>query len=114
LSEAPLFVQSFDLAAWLATNVPAESEVARALHRDALALLDHVVLALKGVDREHHLERADELAALLRVRTRLAQRVGLLGERQLLFLAQELDGIGRQIGGWMRRLAGDSGEARHR
>jgi len=77
-------------------------------------LLEHVVLALKGFEREEQVERADRAAALLRIHLRLALDLGQLDEDQFLHLASELDGIGRQIGGWQRRLLSDTMAGRHR
>ena len=104
MNQAPVFVQAFDVAAWLLRQVKGGDALPQAVHRDALAMLDHVVLALKGVDRAHHVDRADAVNAVLRVRLRLAHEVGLLNERQLLYVAGELDEIGRQLGGWLRSL----------
>ena len=104
MKESALFVQSFDLASWLLQHLDGEGALVRAIHADALALLDHVVLALKNVERRHHLDEADAVNALLRVRVRLAHQVGLVDERRMLFLTERLDEIGRQLGGWMRHL----------
>jgi len=101
VSDAPLFVRTFDLTAWLLGH-PGDTDVTRA---PALALLDAVVLGLKGFDRERNLEDADAAAAVLRVRVRLAHQLGTLDERQLLYAAGELDDIGRQLGGLQRSLA---------
>jgi hypothetical protein len=104
MKQAPLFVQSFELGSRVLREVDGGGALGASLHRDTLALLDHVVLALKGFDREDHLDRADALATLLRVRLRLAVRVTLISEGLMLALTRELDEIGRQIGGWLRRL----------
>lgn len=83
MSEAPLFVRTFDLVAWLLGHQD-DTDVTR-VH--ALLLLDAVVLALKGYDRERNLDDADGAAALLRVRVRLAHQLGTLDDKQLLFAA---------------------------
>lgn len=114
MREAPLYVQSFDLARWLLASLKGPSVLVETLQRDALALLEHVVLALKGSDRELHVERADERGALLRCRLMLARELALVDERQLLFLTKELDSIGRQLGGWMKRLEAPTMPARRR
>ena len=101
MKEAPLSVRTFDLAAWLLGH-PGDTDVTTV---PALALLDAVVLAAKGFDRERNLDAADEAAAVLRVRVRLAHQLGVIDERQLLFAAKELDEIGRQLGGLQRHLA---------
>lgn len=56
---------------------------------------------------------ADEIATTLRVHLRVARDKGLLTDEQLLFAADRLDNIGRQIGGWRKRLEGTD-EARGR
>ncbi|MCB9795823.1 MAG: four helix bundle protein [Alphaproteobacteria bacterium] len=106
MKHAPLFVRCFDLAAWICRHVSAEQEVGRRLHAQVNDLLDHVVLALKGWDRWAQLDAADACNALLRARLGLAVELDLIDERQMLFLAGELDDIGRQLGGWMRSLGG--------
>jgi hypothetical protein len=112
--EAPLFVQSMALARWLFENLRGPGVLVERIQRDALRLLDEIVLALKDVDRDESLARADTTAALLRVHLRLGQELGAVDERQLVFLTGELDAVGRQIGGWQRRLAQDRLGERHR
>jgi hypothetical protein len=113
-AEAPLFVQTMALARWLLQHLDGPSVLVERIQRDALRLLDDVVLALKDVDRDESLARADTTAALLRVHLRLSQEVGAIDERQLVYLAGELDAVGRQIGGWQRRLAQSMEGGRHR
>lgn len=112
--EAPLFVQTLALAKWLLENLKGPPVLVDRVQRDGLRLLDDVVLALKDVDRDEALARADLTAALLRVHLRLMQDVGGIDDRQLVYLTGELDAVGRQIGGWQRRLAQGMSEARHR
>lgn len=114
MREAPLYVHAHDLARWVLANVGGDGALTRRLHEGALALLDAVVLALKGDEREVRLTEADDANALLRVHVRLARELGLVDDRRLLFLTRELDSIGRQIGGWLRRLDRDTLPARHR
>jgi hypothetical protein len=61
--EAPLYAQFSAVARWLLTTIAADTVLGEHIHRDALALLDHVVLALKDRDRVHHVQRADEVRA---------------------------------------------------
>lgn len=108
MKEAPLYVQSHDLARWLLTALGEGDALGRRLHEDGLRLLDAVVLALKGFERQAHIEEADALAALLRVRLRLACDLGRIDDRQLVHATGELDSIGRQLGVWYRRVARDT------
>lgn len=110
MKHAAVYTQTFDLVTWLLRHVEG-GPVAAALHVDALALLDHVVLALKGFDRRRHVDEADAVNAVLRVRLRLAHELDIIDERRLLFCAERLDEIGRQLGGWIRHLD-RGGEAR--
>ena len=114
MTEAPLFVQTLALAQWLLANFAGEDPLARRVHGNALDLLDHVVLALKGFGREEQVDEADRSAALLRVHLRLALELRRLDEDRYLYLAEEMDGIGRQIGGWQKRLLSDTISPRHR
>ena len=114
MKEAPLYVQTHDLARWLLQNLAPSGPLEARVHEGALSLLDHVVLALKGFDRERNVDGADAATALLRTQLRLARDLDHIDDRQLLFLTRELDSIGRQIGGWLRRLESDSLQRRHR
>ena len=78
--------------------------VARHLSAHALALLDDVVLAVAGRDRRDRLEDADAGLLVLRTHLRLAHSLGLLEREVFLDLAEQADVVGRQIGGWLKRL----------
>jgi len=105
MKPAPLFHDAFQLYTWLHGRFAASSDpLARSLLDLALGLLDALTLALKGRDRELHLDRADEQLILLRVRLRLAAALGLCSEPQLLHALGSADAIGRQLGGWHRSL----------
>ena len=114
MTEAPLFIQTFDLASWLLRQLPAESPLTPRLHREGLALLDAVVLALRGQDTDARLAQADEAATLLRIHLRLAVQIEQLTPRQMLFLTGELDSIGRQLGGWRKKRTPDTRARRDR
>lgn len=113
MRESTLYVDTFDLVRWLVSHLQ-DGVVAEAAHRDALALLDHVVLALRGVDRQLQVDEAESRLTLLRVRLRLAHAVDLLDERRLLYLTERVDSIGRQLGGWRRHLDGSGTLSEHR
>lgn len=114
VKEAPLFVQTIDLCRWLVANLAGPPVVTERVHRHALDLLEAVAWALKGFERQEQVERADRSAAALRVHLRLAWHVGALDDARHLFLAEQLDSIGRQIGGWLKRLESDTLGARRR
>jgi hypothetical protein len=103
---APLFVHTFDLAAWVLGRFAERSDaLSRELCAKALALLDLVTLALQDRERDLRLTDADELLVGLRLRLRLAGQLGRLDERQLMHALGLADSVGRQIGGWQKRLA---------
>lgn len=102
---APLYVDTFALCEWLLGHFGNDSRVLpKALCDCALALLEALTLALKGRRRDEHLEVADERLIWLRSQLRLAQALGYLDQRQLLHALERADGIGRQLGGWLRTL----------
>ncbi len=108
MKEAPLFVRTFDLCVWFQTLPLDAMVVGRVAQEEILRLLNDVTLAFKGNDREERLESADARCAVLRVQARLLNKLGLLDDRRLLFMVEGLDEVGRQIGGWLKRLSQDT------
>jgi hypothetical protein len=103
---APLFVHGFDLAQWILGHFAQRSDPLSAeLCTRSLALLDQITLALQDRDRELNLEAADETLTAVRLRLRLAEALGWLDARQLMHAIGLADAIGRQIGGWQRKLS---------
>jgi hypothetical protein len=104
--QAPIFTAAWDLSLWLQRQLNNSSHaLALANAQESLALLDAVVFALKGIDRAEQLILADQHLIRLRLRLRLAWQAELLTERQALYLLGLADDIGRQLGGWQKRLA---------
>ncbi len=102
---APLYTDSYDLAAWLLKHLDERhSTVAGEICRLCLRLLDAVVLALKDRERWERLDEIDETLLRLRQRIRFAESIGLFDERQSLHALGLCDGIGRQVGGWIKSL----------
>lgn len=111
-SPAPLFRDAFRLAEWLLARLADDPRpLAGALARSALLLLEEITLALRGSDRVERVFAADDRLAILRVELRLAGATGLLREGQAQHALTIADTIGRQLGGWQRRLAGVSSPA---
>lgn len=103
--EAPLFGDTFALCEWLLGRLDGSDKVlARTICGVALDLLSDVTLALKDRGREARVEDADQQLITLRVQLRLAGATGLLDEKQLLYALEAINTIGRQLGGWRRRL----------
>ena len=103
---APIFTASWDLCVWILTKTRAQPHdvLAQELATEALRLLDAVTLALKNIDRASTLEEADLVLLRLRLRLRLAVEIDWLTDRQGQFALALADDIGRQLGGWQKRL----------
>ena len=74
------------------------------ISRGAIRLLDAVTLAVEGMDRHDRLLDADAELRTLRTHLQLARQLGVLDDEVRLALAEQTEGIGRQIGGWLRKL----------
>ncbi len=105
--DAPLYVEAFDLARWVAERAgkwqhPPMAELAT---RSACDLLATVALALTFPRARHqHPGQADAGIVRLRMLLRLAQSLGLLSGGGLRYAAGRLQAIGRMVGGWRKRL----------
>lgn len=103
--QAPLYTAAYDLADWVLGHLKDRPDHLSAdTCRLVLRLLDSIVLALKARDRLEALDEADRTLLQLRQRLRLAVPQTLLDERQALHGLERCDDIGRQLGGWLRRL----------
>lgn len=101
----PLYVDAHRLAREVLEAVGGSADpLPRRLAEDTLTLLDAVVLALKGFDPADRAERADEALVVLRAHLRLAVDLGIVPERRGVHLLEQADTIGRQLGGWRKRL----------
>lgn len=76
----------------------------RRLADGALRLVDAVTLAVAGFDRADRLDAADAELRTLRTHIGLALDLGVVPEGLFLALAEQIDLVGRQIGGWLRAL----------
>lgn len=104
-NHAPVFVDTFRLCNWLLGRLEKHpAPLPRALCSNALRLLEYVALAIKHRDLDTRLEQADERLIVLRLQIRLAEERSYLSQDQTLFALDCADQIGRQIGGWMRKL----------
>lgn len=83
--------------------------VVRHLADNALRLLDEVTLAVAGKDRRERLEDADAGLLLLRTHLQLAESLELLDREGFLSLAEQADLVGRQIGGWLKKIERSGG-----
>jgi len=109
MRRSPLYQDTFALCAMLLAEcggAEAEWPPCRRLTSGALRLLDQVSLAVHGFHRGEHLEAADMELCTLRSHLELAAEMGVVEEDVFLDLAEQMDLIGRQIGGWRKKLAG--------
>lgn len=108
-SQAPLYILSYDLARWLLERVEQFPRARRIVYGDrlrstSLELLEcvSVALAFPGV-RQQRLQQADEALLHLRLALRLATDSQTLSAKQSLFVQDQVEVIGRMLGGWRKK-----------
>lgn len=107
MKEAPVFVRAYDLYSWLFDRLmrpDSPAMIGEHVLEKARRLLEALVLALSRFDTHRRVIEADEQAALLRIHLRIAAEKEALSDRQLMHAMRELREIGRQIGGWRKKL----------
>jgi hypothetical protein len=112
---SPLYRDTLALCGVLLEELEPEPRYAmlrERLAKGALRLVDEVALALSGFDRLEQLEGADAELQALRAHLHLAFELQLLDEEAFLTLAEQADAVGRQVGGWLKKLRRQQGEAR--
>ena len=102
MKEAPLFVDAYQMSLQIFELELSPTVVADRVRAYALDFVEAVALALRGEDVPKHLEDAD--ATLLRLRLSLRLLIDLEPRPILITLTEKIDGMGRQIGGWKRKL----------
>lgn len=103
--EAPIYADAFRLCTWLLGHFDTHpGALARSLCTLALGLLDDLALALRGVDRVLAVGDADSRLIRLRGQLRMAGAIELLDDKQVCYALELAATIGRQLGGWQRRL----------
>ena len=108
MKEAPIYTQGFSFFTWLVKRMEKTHQypvVTRAVVQTARELMEALTLAFRGFDTPDRAWRADEALALLRFHVRAAFELDLLSQRQYLYAAENMDSIGRQLGGWRKALA---------
>jgi hypothetical protein len=105
-ARAPIFTATWDVCAWLLKKAQSHPHdvLARSLADNALRLLDNITLALRNIDRDNALLDADIILVQLRLRVRLAEETALFNALQRQYAVDQLDAIGRQLGGWQKTL----------
>ncbi|HCS92806.1 MAG: hypothetical protein N838_02020 [Thiohalocapsa sp. PB-PSB1] len=102
---APIYVRSFDLAAWILQRFDEPGDaLGHSLCTQAMQLLDLIALALQNRDYGQRLDEADELLVGLRNRLRLAAQIGRIDDRAMLHGLGLANDIGRQIGALLKAM----------
>ncbi len=107
MTGSPLYRDTFALCGVLLEELEQDAgheRLRRRLGDGALRLLDDVALAFGGFERLERLEDADAELATLRTQLRLALELEVFEEETFLALAEQSDAIGRQVGGWLKKL----------
>jgi hypothetical protein len=103
--QATVYADVLRATRWVVENIDAASPIGGRIHARALSLLEDVACAQTFASGEAHLREADEALVRLRALLRVGLDTGVVGEPGFLHLSRELDGVGRQLGGWLRWLA---------
>jgi hypothetical protein len=104
---APIYRDTLVLCAGLLEETERgahQSLLRRRIATGALRLLDHLSLALAGFDRRERLAAADAELQTLRSQLLLGMELEVIGESALLAFAERAEAVGRQIGGWRKKL----------
>jgi len=107
MKQAPLFTQTYTFFNWLLGHMEkrrSQPFLRQTILETGRRLLDSLTLALQGFDMQEQACRADEALALLRLHLRLGEENHLLSRKQYAFAVQNLDEIGRQLGGWLKSM----------
>ncbi|WP_428265789.1 hypothetical protein [Haliangium sp.] len=105
---APILRDATSLAGVLLETLdgcPAYRVLVDRVCRRALDLHESVILALADDDRHRRLLDADAALQGLRGLLGLARDLSVLSDDDYLGFAEQADRVGRQLGGWLRRLA---------
>jgi hypothetical protein len=116
MKESPIFVKSFETLRWILEHTkkfPKHQRfvMARRVEDAALDFHDCLVGATKpGGGKAASLEQADFHLERLKTYNRLCRDLKLSSFAQYEHLAGRLDELGRLLGGWRKRAAGQSKE----
>ena len=103
--EAPIFADSLCVAEWILHHTNEHQDaLSLTMSASAIQLVELVALALSGREKLERLHAIDDLLIRLRMHTRLAISLQRFNDRQALYLINQLDQIGQQLGGWLRRM----------
>ena len=110
MTASPLYRDTFALCGVLLEEVeasPGFTVLRRRLAEAALRLLEDISLALAGFERLEAVTAADAELRMLRTHLQLAYELEVFGEETFLALAEQANTVGRQLGGWLKKLTRD-------
>lgn len=108
MKESPIFTKTYDLLRWLlpaTIKFPRQHRfvLAQTVQRAAFDFQDALLNAAYQRNHQTQLQRADVSLAKLRVYLRLCHDLDLLSQGQYRHVAQQLDELGRLLGGWRKK-----------
>jgi hypothetical protein len=112
MKESPIFVKSFETIRWILDHTkkfPKHQRfvMARRVEDAALSFHDCLIGAVKPPDGRKLLKEADFHLERLKTYNRFCRDLKLLSFGQYEHLAGRLDELGRLLGGWQKRVAGE-------
>jgi hypothetical protein len=107
LSDLKIFAKAYDLILYLHREISGfpKSEkpvLGRRIYDSLLQILEYIIVANKEVDKNPHLKRASSKLEKLRIFIRLAFDLRLINVKKYSFACQNIDEIGRMLGGWIK------------
>jgi len=111
-----VIAKAYDFTLWLLPHLAKFSRdhrftLGNRLEDGALEVLDLLVAASYTSEKRALLEQANARLNRVRYQIRLAKDLQQISMKQYEFSARALDGIGMEIGGWLKQQS--SGKARH-
>ena len=115
-TELSVIVKTYDFTLWLLPHLAKFSRdhrftLGNRLEDGALEVLDLLVAASYTGEKRSLLEQANARLNRMRYQMRLAKDLRQLSVKQYEFAARALEGIGMEIGGWLKQQS--RGKTRH-
>ena len=110
----PVVTKAYDLALWLMQKVPKFPRVYRPglggrIEGLSLDILDLLVRAAYSREKHRFLREANLGLERMRHLVRMCRDLNLSSPRQYRFASEQIDEVGRMIGGWMKQQVAEAG-----
>lgn len=107
MKTTPIFVKVFETTVWILEHTkkfPKHQRfvMAQRIEETVLTLNDKILYATKVKKNSKVLFEADYQLERLRLYARLCEKMKLLSFKQYEYLSEELNNIGKQLGGWIK------------